>query len=88
VLIAIETTDMSRSVIALYAVSFFFLFLSFFTGIAGCWKRSHANLVATGVLQLLACKYQSPITDHHHYLDPLSNQKINQLSAPNRFRQL
>jgi len=49
-----ERIHMSRSVVALYAVSFFFLFLSFFTGIAGCWKRSHANLVATGILQLLA----------------------------------
>lgn len=45
---------MARSVVALYIVGFFFLFLSFFTGLAGCWKRSHANLVATGILQLLA----------------------------------
>ncbi|RWS29885.1 Claudin domain-containing protein 1-like protein [Leptotrombidium deliense] len=50
----IIVTNMARSVIALYVVAFFFLFLSFFTGIAGCWKRSHANLVATGILQLLA----------------------------------
>lgn len=45
---------MARSVVALYAVGFFFLFLSFFTGLAGCWKRSHTNLVTTGILQLLA----------------------------------
>lgn len=49
-----ERLHMARSVVALFSVSFFFLFLSFFTGIAGCWKRSHANLVATGILQLLA----------------------------------
>ena len=45
---------MARSVVALYIVGFFFLFLSFFTGLAGCWKRSHTNLVTTGILQLLA----------------------------------
>lgn len=49
-----EALHMGRSVVALYIAAFFFLFLSFFTGIAGCWKRSHANLVATGILQLLA----------------------------------
>jgi hypothetical protein len=49
-----ERLHMARSVVALYIVAFFFLFLSFFTGIAGCWKRSHANLVSTGLLQLLS----------------------------------
>lgn len=44
----------ARSIIMSFAGAFFLLFLSFFTGIAGCWKRSHANLVWTGVLQLLA----------------------------------
>uniref|UniRef100_A0A6G1SEG3 Claudin domain-containing protein 1 n=1 Tax=Aceria tosichella TaxID=561515 RepID=A0A6G1SEG3_9ACAR len=45
---------MQRSIVALYIFGFFFLFLSFFTGLAGCWKRSHTNLVTTGILQLLA----------------------------------
>lgn len=45
---------MARTVVAFYIVGFFLLFLSFFSGLAGCWKRSHANLVATGILQLLA----------------------------------
>lgn len=49
-----ERLQMGRAVIASFAAAFFLLFLSFFTGIAGCWKRSHANLIATGVLQLLA----------------------------------
>ena len=31
--------DMARSVVALYIVAFFFLFLSFFTGIAGKKKQ-------------------------------------------------
>lgn len=54
-----ERLHMARSVIALFAASFFLLFLSFFTGIAGCWKRSHANLVATGVLQLLSSLFSA-----------------------------
>ncbi|KAH9400715.1 hypothetical protein TYRP_002287 [Tyrophagus putrescentiae] len=49
-----ERLHMARSVVALYIMAFFFIFLSFFTGIAGCWKRSHANLVSTGLLQLFA----------------------------------
>ena len=49
-----ERLHMARSVIVSFVVCFLFLLLSFFTGIAGCWKRSHANLIATGILQLLA----------------------------------
>ncbi|XP_074598578.1 claudin domain-containing protein 1 [Brevipalpus obovatus] len=49
-----ERLHLARSVVALYVVAFFLLILSFFTGIAGCWKRSHANLIATGIIQLLA----------------------------------
>jgi len=54
-----ERLHMARAVVALYIAAFFFLFLSFFTGIAGCWKRSHANLVATGILQLLAAFFDA-----------------------------
>lgn len=49
-----ERLQMGRCVILSLIVSLVFLFLSFFTGVAGCWKRSHANLIATGTLQLLA----------------------------------
>ncbi|KAF7492264.1 hypothetical protein SSS_03949 [Sarcoptes scabiei] len=49
-----ERLHMARTVIALYMMAFFFIVLSFFTGVAGCWKRSHANLVSTGLLQLFA----------------------------------
>ncbi|KAH9365433.1 hypothetical protein HPB48_010139 [Haemaphysalis longicornis] len=49
-----ERMHMARSVVALFIISFFFAFLSFFTGIAGCWKRSNSNIIATGLLQILA----------------------------------
>lgn len=45
---------MARSVVALYAVGFFLLALSFLTGITGCWHKKHANLLATGILQMFA----------------------------------
>ncbi|KAI1292784.1 Claudin domain-containing protein 1 [Halotydeus destructor] len=77
-----ERLHMARAVVASFIVAFFFLFLSFFTGIAGCWKRSHANLVATGVLQLLACLLDAgamglyhavQFYDHHKLKDELSH---------------
>lgn len=43
---------MARSCVALFIVSFFLSFLSFWTGIAGCWKRSYSNIIATGLLQV------------------------------------
>lgn len=49
-----ERIHMARSVIGMYIVGFFFIFISFFTGVAGCWKRSKGNILATGLLQLLA----------------------------------
>ncbi|XP_015791069.1 transmembrane protein 178A [Tetranychus urticae] len=54
-----ERLHLARSVVALYVVAFFLLTLSFFTGIAGCWKRSHANLIATGIMQLLAALFDA-----------------------------
>ncbi|GFQ97783.1 claudin domain-containing protein 1, partial [Trichonephila clavata] len=49
-----ERIHMARSVIGMYIVGFFFIFISFFTGVAGCWKRSKGNILATGLLQMLA----------------------------------
>ncbi|PRD28046.1 UNVERIFIED_CONTAM: hypothetical protein NCL1_33632 [Trichonephila clavipes] len=48
--------DMARSVVALFIVSFLFSTLSAFPGLVGCWRRSHSNIIATGLLQLLAGK--------------------------------
>ncbi|XP_054714826.1 claudin domain-containing protein 1-like [Uloborus diversus] len=45
---------MARSVVALFIVSFLFSTLSAFPGLVGCWRRSHSNIIATGLLQLLA----------------------------------
>lgn len=53
---------MARSVIGMYIVGFFFVFVSFFTGVAGCWKRSKGNILATGLLQMLAGEYTATTT--------------------------
>lgn len=45
---------MARSVVALFIVAFLFNCISCFPGLVGCWKRSHSNIIATGLLQLLA----------------------------------
>jgi len=46
---------MSRAMIALFIVAFFFMFVSFTTGVVGCWRTSPSNITASAVLMLLAC---------------------------------
>lgn len=47
---------MGRAAIALFIIAFFAIFIAFWTGIAGCWRRSPGNITATALLILLACK--------------------------------
>ena len=49
--------DMGRAMIALFIVAFFFMFVSFTTGIVGCWRTSPSNITSSAILMLLACKY-------------------------------
>jgi hypothetical protein len=46
---------MGRSMIALFIVAFFFMFVSFITGVVGCWRTSPSNITASAILMLLAC---------------------------------
>ncbi|XP_069691348.1 uncharacterized protein [Periplaneta americana] len=46
---------MGRSMIALFIVAFFAVFVAFWTGVAGCWRRSPGNITCTAILMLLAC---------------------------------
>lgn len=71
-----ERLHMARSVIALYVLAFIFIFLSFFTGIAGCWKRSHANLVSTGILQLLSALMDAGALGLWHAVQFYDYQKL------------
>ncbi|KAK7575985.1 hypothetical protein V9T40_012271 [Parthenolecanium corni] len=52
---AMTRLHMGRSAIALFIVSFFVIFVAFWTGVAGCWRRSPGNITATAILILLSC---------------------------------
>jgi len=45
---------MARSMIALFILAFVFLFLAFWTGVAGCWRRSSGNITTTAILVLVS----------------------------------
>ena len=47
---------MARSMIALFIAAFFFVFVAFWTGVTGCWRRSPGNVGTTAALMLLACE--------------------------------
>lgn len=47
---------MGRSMIALFILSFLAVFVAFWTGVAGCWRRSPGNITATAIVMLFACK--------------------------------
>lgn len=51
--------DMGRAMIALFITAFFFMFVSFTTGIVGCWRTSPSNITSSAILMLMACKYQN-----------------------------
>ena len=53
-------SDMARAMIAMFIVSFFFVFVSFTAGVRGCWKTSPTDITASAVLMLIACKYPQP----------------------------
>uniref|UniRef100_A0A1B6GSJ6 Voltage-dependent calcium channel gamma-5 subunit n=2 Tax=Cuerna arida TaxID=1464854 RepID=A0A1B6GSJ6_9HEMI len=52
---AMTRLHMGRAAIALFIVAFFSIFVAFWTGITGCWRRSPGNITATAILILLAC---------------------------------
>ena len=47
---------MGRAMIALFITAFFFMFVSFTTGIVGCWRTSPSNITSSAILMLMACK--------------------------------
>ena len=52
---ALARLHMGRSMIALFIVAFVTVFIAFWTGVAGCWRRSPANVTTTAILMLLTC---------------------------------
>ncbi|XP_046399208.1 uncharacterized protein LOC124165754 isoform X2 [Ischnura elegans] len=52
---AMTRLHMGRSMIALFILAFFTVFIAFWTGVAGCWRRSPGNITATAILMLFSC---------------------------------
>lgn len=71
---------MARSMIALFVVSFFFVFVAFFTGVAGCWRRSPGNIACTAILMLLSCLFAAGGMGLWHGVEYYEEQRIR--SAP------
>jgi len=46
---------MGRSMIALFITAFFCMFISFITGVVGCWKTAPSHITTSAVLMLFAC---------------------------------
>lgn len=68
---------MSRAMIALFIVAFFFMFVSFTTGIVGCWRTSPSNIQASAVLMLLACLLSGGAMGLWHGCEHYERMKIN-----------
>jgi len=69
---------MSRAMIALFIVAFFFMFVSFTTGIVGCWRTSPSNIQASAVLMLLACLLSGGAMGLWHGCEYYEQEKINE----------
>jgi len=67
---------MARAMIALLIVSFFFFIVAFFTGIAGCWRRSPGNVAATAILMLFACLFAGGAMGLFHGVEYYETEKI------------
>lgn len=67
---------MMRTMIGLFIVSFLFLFISFWTGLAGCWRRSPGNIGATALLLLLACLFSAGSMGLWHGVDYYEREKL------------
>jgi len=67
---------MSRAMIAPFIVAFFFMFVSFTTGIVGCWRTSPSNIQASAVLMLLACLLSGGAMGLWHGCEYYETEKI------------
>merc|ERR1712156_612991 len=67
---------MSRAMVALFIVGFFFMFVSFTAGIRGCWKTSPSNITASAILMLIACLFHAGGMGLWHGVEHWENEKI------------
>nr|CAD7404630.1 unnamed protein product [Timema cristinae]CAD7434161.1 unnamed protein product [Timema monikensis] len=69
-------TDMGRSMIALFIVAFFCVFVAFWTGVAGCWRRSPGNITSTAILMLLTCLLSAGSMGLWHGVEYYEKEKV------------
>ncbi|XP_073974191.1 uncharacterized protein isoform X3 [Rhodnius prolixus] len=73
---AMTRLHMGRSAIALFILAFFTIFVAFWTGIAGCWRRSPGNITATAILMLLACLLSAGAMGLWHGVEYYEKERI------------
>jgi len=71
---------MGRAMIALFIVAFFFMFVSFTTGIVGCWRTSPSNITSSAILMLLACLFAAGSMGLWHGVEHFEKMKISESS--------
>ncbi|GBP38416.1 hypothetical protein EVAR_28214_1 [Eumeta japonica] len=75
-LLAATKLHMARSTVALFIVAFAALFVAFWTGVVGCWKRSPGNITATAILMLLTCLLAAGAMALWHGVEFYENEKL------------
>jgi drug/metabolite transporter (DMT)-like permease len=78
---------MSRAMVALFIVGFFFMFVSFTAGIRGCWKTSPSNITASAILMLIACLFSAGGMGLWHGVEHWERNKITTKSDTELFTQ-
>ncbi|CAL8123335.1 unnamed protein product [Orchesella dallaii] len=67
---------MGRGMICLFILAFVFVFIAFWTGVAGCWRRSSGNITATAILMLLTCLFSAGGMGLWHGVEYYETEKL------------
>ncbi|XP_026473767.1 uncharacterized protein LOC113377609 [Ctenocephalides felis] len=73
---AMARLHMGRATVALFIVAFASVFAAFWTGVAGCWRRSPGNITATAILMLFACLLSAGAMGLWHGVEYYEKEKI------------
>jgi len=72
---------MGRAMIALFITAFFFMFVSFITGVVGCWRTSPSNINGSAILMLIAFLFSAGGMGLFHGVDHYEKVKITEPSS-------
>jgi hypothetical protein len=76
---------MGRAMIAFFIICFFFIGISFTTGIVGCWRTSPSNITASAIMMLLACLFAAGAMGLWHSVEHYEKMKITERSDTELF---